>query len=79
MIAMLNVGRFLMVLWIAYSVVLIFAPQYLHQPKNPIGGLIQCVCAYCLGYLLDRLLARVKRQRAPEPEPEPAAPENTAI
>jgi hypothetical protein len=74
MIAMLNVGRFLMVLWIVYSLVLIFAPQYLHQPKNPIGGVIQCVCAYCVGYLLDRWLSRVRRQKAAEPET--TAPEN---
>lgn len=77
MIAMLNVGRFLMVVWIAYSLVLIFAPQYVHQPKDPIGGLIQCVCAYSVGYLLDRLLSRVKRRKVAEPEP--VAPENPTI
>jgi hypothetical protein len=69
MIALLNFGRLLMVVWIAYSLVLIFAPQYVYQQKNPISGLIQCVCAYCVGYLLDRLLSKVKRQKAAETQP----------
>ena len=77
MIAMLNIGRLLMVLWIVYSLVLIFAPQYLHQPKNPISGLIQCICAYSVGYLLDRLLSRVKRQR--DGAGEPAAKDGPTI
>jgi putative flippase GtrA len=77
MIAMLNVGRFLMVLWVIYGVVVIFAPQYVHQQKNPISGLIQCVCAYVVGYLLDRQLSKARRQKAAESEP--VAPENSTI
>jgi hypothetical protein len=77
MIILLNVGRLLMVIWIVYSLVLTFAPQFLHQQPNRFSGLIQCVCAYAVGYLLDRMLSKVRRQKAAENES--AAPEHPTI
>jgi hypothetical protein len=35
MILLLNIARFVMVLWIAYGLLLVFAPSVLHSPPNP--------------------------------------------
>jgi hypothetical protein len=64
MIALLNLGRFLMVGWIVYGLVLIFAPALLHRSPDQIGGAIQVGVAFGLGWLMDRALSMVQRRRA---------------
>jgi hypothetical protein len=64
MIILLNLGRALMVAWIAYALLLMFAPGLLHRPPNQIGGAIQALTAFGLGYLMDRALSYVLRRRA---------------
>jgi uncharacterized membrane-anchored protein len=63
MIVLLNLGRALMVVWIAYALLLVFAPALLHRSPDPIGGAIQALTAFGLGYLLDRALSVVLRQK----------------
>jgi hypothetical protein len=63
MIAVLNLGRLLMVGWIVYGFVLIFAPALLHRPPDQVGGAIQVGVAFALGWLLDRALSAVHRRR----------------
>jgi hypothetical protein len=64
MIAMLNVGRFLMLGWVAYSLLLIFSPGLLHQAPNQLSGIVQAIAAFAIGHLLDRLLGVVRRRKA---------------
>jgi hypothetical protein len=64
MIVLLNLGRALMVIWIAYALLLLFAPGLVHRPADPIGSSIQALIAFGLGYLMDRALAIVLRRRA---------------
>jgi hypothetical protein len=64
MIALLNLGRLLMVAWIVYGLVLIFAPALLHRSSDQVGGAIQVGVAFGLGWLLDRALSAVQRRRA---------------
>jgi hypothetical protein len=64
MIALLNLGRLLMVVWIVYGLVLIFAPALLHRSPDQVGGAIQVGVAFALGWLLDRALSAVHRRRA---------------
>jgi hypothetical protein len=64
MILLLNIARYLMVLWIVYGLVLIFAPSVVHSPPNPTSGAIQAIAAFAIGYLLDRILSVVLRRRA---------------
>jgi hypothetical protein len=64
MILLLNVARGLMVLWIAYGLILIFAPTVVHSSPNPASGAIQALAAFAIGYLLDRILWVVLRRRA---------------
>jgi hypothetical protein len=64
MIAVLNLGRLLMVGWIVYGLVLIFAPALLHRSPDQVGGAIQVGVAFALGWLLDRALSAVHRRRA---------------
>jgi hypothetical protein len=64
MIAVLNLGRLLMVGWIAYGLALIFAPGLLHRSPDQVGGAIQVGLAFGLGWLLDRALSAVHRRRA---------------
>ena len=63
MIAVRNVGRMLMVGWIVYGLVLIFAPGLLHRPPDQLGGAIQVGVAFGLGWLLDRALSVALRRR----------------
>jgi uncharacterized membrane-anchored protein len=72
MIFLLNLGRMLMVLWIAYALLLVFAPGLLHRAADPIGGAVQALVAFGLGYLLDRALSRVLRRRALSAQVEPS-------
>ena len=64
MIALLNLGRFLMVGWIVYGLVLIFAPALLHRSPDQVGGAIQVGVAFGLGWLMDRALSMVQRRRS---------------
>jgi hypothetical protein len=64
MIPLLNVGRLLMVVWIVYGLILIFAPQLLHLPPSQMRGLAYCVAAYLLGYGMDRAIGMIRRRRA---------------
>jgi uncharacterized membrane protein (DUF485 family) len=64
MILLLNIARYLMVLWVAYGLLLIFAPSFVHSPPNPTGGAIQAIAAFTIGFLLDRILSVVLRRRA---------------
>ena len=64
MIILLNVGRALMVAWIGYALLLMFAPSLLHKPADPFGGAMQALAAFGLGYLMDRALSFVLRRRA---------------
>ena len=64
MILLLNLARGLMVLWIAYALILIFAPSVVHSAPNPTSGAIQALAAFAIGYVLDRILSLVLRRRA---------------
>ena len=64
MIALLNFGRLLMVGWIVYGLVLMFAPALLHQNPGKYDGAIQAGVAFALGWLLDRALSAIHRRRA---------------
>lgn len=64
MILLLNLARLLMVLWIAYGLLLIFAPSIVHSPPNPTSGAVQAILAFAIGYLLDRALSAVLRRKA---------------
>jgi hypothetical protein len=64
MITVLNLGRLLMVGWIVYGLVLIFAPALLHRSPDQAGGAIQVGVAFGVGWLLDRALSALHRRRA---------------
>jgi hypothetical protein len=64
MILLLNIARGFMVLWVAYGLLLMFAPSVVHSPPNPTSGAIQAVVAFSIGYLLDRILSVVLRRKA---------------
>ena len=64
MILLLNIARGLMVVWIAYGLLLMFAPSVVHSPPKPTSGAIQAITAFAIGYLLDRILSVVLRRRA---------------
>ncbi len=63
MTALLNLGRLAMGAWVAYGLLLIFAPGFIHRAPDPKSGAIQAVVAYLIGYLLDRALGAVRRRR----------------
>jgi hypothetical protein len=64
MIILLKIGRLVMVVWVIYGLLLIFAPNIVHKPPDQASGIIQVVIAYSLGYLMDRALGLVRRRRA---------------
>jgi hypothetical protein len=64
MIILLNIARLLMVLWIVYGLLLMFAPGVIHSQPNPTSGAIQAIVAFAIGYLLDRALSLVLRRKA---------------
>jgi uncharacterized protein YhhL (DUF1145 family) len=64
MIMLLNLGRLLMVVWIIYALVLLFAPHYLHRPPDNVGASIQAIAAFVLGHLLDRAIGMLRRRQA---------------
>jgi hypothetical protein len=64
MVILINVGRFLMMAWVIYALLLILAPSVIHQAPNQTSGIIQGVIAFIIGNLLDRILGRLRRRRA---------------
>jgi hypothetical protein len=66
MVILINVGRFLMLAWVLYALVLIWAPRLVHQSPNQMSGIIQVLVAFGIGHSLDRLLGAVRRRRAEE-------------
>ncbi len=64
MVVLINVGRFLMMAWVIYALLLILAPSVIHQTSNQTSGIIQGVIAFIIGNLLDRALGRLRRRRA---------------
>ena len=77
MIIVLNVARLLMVLWIAYGLLLIFAPGIVHSRPNATSGAIQAIVAFAIGYLLDRALSLVLRRKAASAVSDGAAKEDS--
>jgi hypothetical protein len=73
MILLLNIARGLMVLWVAYGPLLIFAPSVVHSSPNPTSGAIQAIAAFATGYLLDRILSVVLRRRAADVDKQASA------
>jgi hypothetical protein len=73
MILLLNIARGLMVLWVAYGLLLIFAPSVVHSSPNPTSGAIQAIAAFAIGYLLDRILSVVLRRRAADVDKQASA------
>ena len=69
MIVLINIGRIAMVLWVLYSLLLIFAPTFIHRQPNQTSGIVQFVAAYALGYVLDRALGAMRRRRAAQSAP----------
>jgi hypothetical protein len=64
MIILINIGRIAMIGWVIYSLLLIFAPSFIHREPDQVGGIIQFLIAYAAGYSLDRVLSAVRRRRA---------------
>jgi hypothetical protein len=64
MIALINIGRAAMAVWVVFSLLLIFAPSWIHQAPNQKSGIIQFLVAYALGYLLDRSLSAFRKRKA---------------
>ena len=64
MIILLNIARMLMVLWIVYGLLLMFAPSVVHSQPNLASGAFQAIVAFAIGYLLDRALAVVLRRKS---------------
>ena len=63
-IALLHIGRMLMVLWIIYALFQLFAPHVLHQPPNDIVASVNALVAFALGHLMDRALGVLRRRKA---------------
>jgi hypothetical protein len=64
MIVLLNAGRLLMMAWVVYGLLIIFAPSILHRQPDQLSGIVQVIAAYALGYLMDRALSVLRRRRA---------------
>ena len=64
MIILINIGRVAMIAWVIYSLLLIFAPSFIHRQPDQVGGIIQFLIAYAAGYSLDRVLSVVRRRKA---------------
>lgn len=64
MIAILNVGRASMVIWIVYGLTLIFAPHFLHRGPDDAWGIAQVAIAFGLGYVIERAMSALYRRRA---------------
>jgi hypothetical protein len=64
MILILNFGRLLMVAWLLYAILLMFAPHLLNQPSSRWSGVIQAAVAFIVGNLLDRAVGALRRRKA---------------
>jgi hypothetical protein len=64
MIVLLNLGRLLMVLWIGYALLLLFAPQALHRPPDNMSASLQALAAFALGWLMDQAAGLLRRRAA---------------
>jgi hypothetical protein len=73
MIVLINIGRAAMALWVVYSLLLIFAPAWIHQVPNQKSGIVQFLAAYALGFLMDRGLSVFRRKKAALAATTPAA------
>jgi hypothetical protein len=79
MIILLNLGWALMVVWIAYALMLVFAPALMQRAADPIGGVVQALIAFGLGYLSDRVLSIVLRRRALSAQSDPPERDHGSI
>jgi len=79
MIILLNLGRALMVAWIGYALLLMFAPGLLHRPPDQISGATQALIAFGLGYFMDRALGVVLRRRAQSAQDDPSERDRGSI
>ena len=73
MIVLINMGRAAMAGWVVYSLLLIFAPAWIHQQPNLKSGIIQFLLAYALGFVMDRGLSVYRRRKAALGEADPPA------
>jgi hypothetical protein len=64
MIALLNIGRFLMVVWVLYALILLFVPHYLHRPPHDLSASLQAIAAFAAGHFMDRAVGALRRRRA---------------
>jgi hypothetical protein len=79
MIVLINIGRAAMALWVVYSLLLIFAPAWIHQVPDQESGIVQFLAAYALGFLMDRGLSVVRRKKAALAAAAPAADGSESI
>jgi hypothetical protein len=63
MTVLINFGRIAMLIWVVYSLLLIFAPSVIHRQPDQVSGIIQFLMAYGAGYLMDRALFALRRRR----------------
>jgi hypothetical protein len=63
MTILINFGRVAMLIWVVYSLLLIFAPSVIHRQPDQVSGIIQFLIAYGAGYLMDRALSVLRRRR----------------
>lgn len=64
MTVLINIARLAMLTWALYALLLIFVPAFIRQPPDRIGGALQFVAAYAIGWALDRLLGVIRRRQA---------------
>jgi len=72
MVTLINIGRAAMIIWVIYSLLLIFAPSVIHRQPDQVSGIMQFLIAYAAGYLMDRALSAVRRRKAKLTESPPA-------
>jgi uncharacterized protein YhhL (DUF1145 family) len=64
MTALLNLGRMLMLLWVAFALVFLFRPSLVNLQPNATSAIIQAVVAFSLGHLIERALGALRRREA---------------
>ena len=79
MIALLNVGRCLMVVWVLYALIQLFAPRYLHRPPHDLSASLQAIAAFAAGHLMDRAVGALRRRKAERAAAAPADAANSSI
>ena len=50
MVTLINIGRAAMIIWVIYSLLLIFAPSVIHRQPDQVSGIMQFLIAYAAGY-----------------------------